>query len=168
MKAERLAQDGRRRRRDLLRLIAAGRKAGMSDAALIRAGIRRDDLATNAPPKPKPPKWRKGEAPTIEAVAESFVWEADGAGLQITMADLIAGDGTPGARAMSKAGPRMVAIWLVRDIVGASFEMIGNYFGGRDHSTVMHAWRWGAMQYIGREPVLEGVAEKVRARFIVN
>ena len=35
---------------------------------------------------------------------------------------------------------RSVAIYLCRELIGASFKQIGNWFGGRDHSTVMHAY----------------------------
>jgi chromosomal replication initiator protein len=35
---------------------------------------------------------------------------------------------------------RDVAVYLARNIVKCSFEQIGQYFGGRDHTTVMHSW----------------------------
>ncbi len=34
---------------------------------------------------------------------------------------------------------RQVAIWLCRDLTSASYPDIGNKFGGKDHSTVIHA-----------------------------
>lgn len=34
---------------------------------------------------------------------------------------------------------RQIAIWLCRDMTKASYPDIGNKFGGRDHSTVIHA-----------------------------
>ncbi len=37
--------------------------------------------------------------------------------------------------------PRQVAMYLCRKVVGTSFPAIGEKFGGRDHSTVMHAVR---------------------------
>ena len=36
---------------------------------------------------------------------------------------------------------RSVAMFLIRNLTGASFQQIGEYFGQRDHSTVMYACR---------------------------
>jgi chromosomal replication initiator protein len=38
------------------------------------------------------------------------------------------------------AYPRQVAMFLCRELLGASYVLIGEQFGGRDHSTVMHAY----------------------------
>lgn len=42
-------------------------------------------------------------------------------------------------RQKSIAGPRQVGMWLARQYTRHSLEEIGSYFGGRDHTTVMHA-----------------------------
>jgi chromosomal replication initiator protein len=42
-------------------------------------------------------------------------------------------------RTRSVAFPRMVGMYLARKLTGGSFPSIGDRFGGRDHSTVIHA-----------------------------
>ena len=37
------------------------------------------------------------------------------------------------------AVPRQIAMYIARELVGAPLTMIGDAFGGRDHSTVNHA-----------------------------
>ncbi len=37
--------------------------------------------------------------------------------------------------------PRQIAIYLVRNQMGISFSEIGQHFGRRDHSTILHAYR---------------------------
>jgi chromosomal replication initiator protein len=44
------------------------------------------------------------------------------------------------SRRRNAATARAVAMYLGRELTGLSFAKIGKYFGGRDHSTVMHAW----------------------------
>ncbi len=45
-------------------------------------------------------------------------------------------------RTKEVAEARMVAMYLTREFTGLSLKTIGLYFGGRDHSTVVHACRW--------------------------
>jgi chromosomal replication initiator protein len=45
------------------------------------------------------------------------------------------------ARARRIARPRQVAMYLAREITERSLPEIGKRFGGRDHTTVLHAWR---------------------------
>jgi chromosomal replication initiator protein len=42
-------------------------------------------------------------------------------------------------RTQNVASARQVAMYLARKLVSASYPQIGNKFGGRDHTTVMHA-----------------------------
>ena len=44
-------------------------------------------------------------------------------------------------RVKSIALPRQVAMYLCRELTDCSFPEIGEKFGGKDHTTVMHAWR---------------------------
>lgn len=46
-----------------------------------------------------------------------------------------------GGRAASLVRCRFIAMWLVRALTAASYPEIGRAFGGKDHSTVMHAVR---------------------------
>jgi chromosomal replication initiator protein len=44
-------------------------------------------------------------------------------------------------RKMEVALARQMAMYLCRELVGASLENVGLHFGGRDHTTVIHACR---------------------------
>lgn len=69
---------------------------------------------------------RQVSIPTInEAVAEHY---------HLEVADLI---GSRRTKEISSA--RQVAMYLARELTGLSLNIIGNRFGGRDHTTVMHA-----------------------------
>ena len=43
-------------------------------------------------------------------------------------------------RARSIALPRQIAMYLIRKHTGAGFKEIGLYFGGKDHTTILHAY----------------------------
>ncbi len=36
---------------------------------------------------------------------------------------------------------RNIAIYLARQLAGKSLEQLGDYFGGRDHTTILHGYR---------------------------
>ncbi|HWX73952.1 MAG TPA: chromosomal replication initiator protein DnaA [Solirubrobacteraceae bacterium] len=45
------------------------------------------------------------------------------------------------SRSARVAWPRQVAMYLARELTTESLPAIGRRFGGRDHTTVLHAWR---------------------------
>ena len=45
------------------------------------------------------------------------------------------------SRKMEIAEARQISIYLCRQILGTPFVSLGMYFGGRDHSTILHASR---------------------------
>jgi chromosomal replication initiator protein len=45
------------------------------------------------------------------------------------------------SRAARVAWPRQVAMYLARELTSESLPAIGRHFGGRDHTTVLYAWR---------------------------
>ena len=50
-------------------------------------------------------------------------------------------------RSNSVAFPRQIAMYLCREIANLSFPVIGRDFGGRDHSTVVHAYSKISKEY---------------------
>ena len=55
--------------------------------------------------------------------------------------DLRLADMTSKRRPENIAFPRQVAMFLAREMTEISLSAIGDAFGGRDHGTVLHAWR---------------------------
>ncbi|HSZ70840.1 MAG TPA: chromosomal replication initiator protein DnaA [Solirubrobacteraceae bacterium] len=45
------------------------------------------------------------------------------------------------SRTARVAWPRQVAMYLARELTDESLPVIARHFGGRDHTTVLHAWR---------------------------
>ena len=46
---------------------------------------------------------------------------------------------TSSRRSINIARPRQIAMFLCKDITSFSYPEIGKAFGGKDHTTVMHA-----------------------------
>ncbi|MFN2601274.1 MAG: chromosomal replication initiator protein DnaA [Gemmatimonadaceae bacterium] len=57
--------------------------------------------------------------------------------------------------------PRQVAMFLTRDLLGTQLVEIGNAFGGRDHSTVIHSIDKTKLE-ISSNPILKGRIFKLR------
>jgi chromosomal replication initiator protein len=58
--------------------------------------------------------------------------------------------------------PRQVGMYLARQLTPLSLQEIGSYFGGRDHSTVLHACR-KVEQAMARDAALSGVVRRIHA-----
>lgn len=58
--------------------------------------------------------------------------------------------------------PRQVGMYLARQLTGLSLEQIGAFFGGRDHSTVLHACR-KVEAALGCDPGLSGAIRQLHA-----
>jgi chromosomal replication initiator protein len=69
--------------------------------------------------------------PTIQTILDAVTKFYD-----VRLSDLLSK-----RRNKSIARPRQIGMWLARKHTRYSFEEIGSYFGGRDHTTVMHAVR---------------------------
>jgi chromosomal replication initiator protein len=74
---------------------------------------------------------RSNNAPSLQAIIESVTRYYD-----VKLTDLLSK-----RRHKSIAMPRQVCMYLARKHTRFSLEEIGGYFGGRDHTTVMHAVR---------------------------
>jgi len=56
---------------------------------------------------------------------------------------------------------RDVAMYLARTLTGISFEQIGMYFNGRDHSTVSHGC-WKTAELLKSDPALRSAVDQLR------
>ena len=61
---------------------------------------------------------------------------------------------------------RQVAVWLCRDLTSASYPDIGNKFGGKDHSTVIHSAK-KIDRLLTEDPVLAKTVEDIRANILL-
>ena len=75
-------------------------------------------------------EWEEGRRTiTIEVIQKKVAEHYD-----LRMADM-----TSKRRPENIAFPRQIAMYLCRKLTAASLPEIGNAFGGRDHTTVIHA-----------------------------
>ncbi len=89
------------------------------------------------------------EIPTIESVKECIPGLSKASAVEITAEviksavcsyfDISIEDIESKKRTKTLATPRQIAMYLCRDMTGLSLPKIGEYFGNRDHTTVMHA-----------------------------
>lgn len=80
------------------------------------------------------PRAQSSRKPHPRSIAEIQVAACDHFGLS-------ADELLSSARTRRIAWPRQVAMYLSRELTDESLPAIGRHFGGRDHTTVLHAWR---------------------------
>ena len=80
------------------------------------------------------PRARSSRKPHPSSIAEIQAAACDHFGLS-------ADELLSSARTRRIAWPRQVAMYLSRELTDESLPAIGRHFGGRDHTTVLHAWR---------------------------
>jgi chromosomal replication initiator protein len=109
----------------------------------------------------------------VEAVAESFRTDADareatveriaqrvGRYFRVEARQLQGRD-----RSRQALLPRQVGMYLARRLTGLSLQQIGAYFGGRDHSTVLHACR-KVEQALVDDLALSGAVRELQADLV--
>jgi chromosomal replication initiator protein len=99
-----------------------------------------DEVLTGLYPETAPGRG-PGERPTVASVQDATC-ELFG----LTREELLAADRTPRV-----AWPRQLAMYLAREHTGATLPAIGSAFGGRNHTTVLHACR-RAVQRAASDP----------------
>jgi chromosomal replication initiator protein len=67
------------------------------------------------------------------------------------------------ARVARIAWPRQLAMYLARELTGESLPAIGRHFGGRDHTTVLHACRRASARIATDEVAREALQKLCRA-----
>lgn len=124
------------------------REFGLVRPISSRAAVYREKPPAWVPPQRKPlpkptPKPYARTLTPVEPGAEKLItvkvidFVVGGAEwLGVPVADFISPD-----RRIPLARPRMFAMYLARELTGASLPLIGGQFGGRDHSTVINAVR---------------------------
>jgi chromosomal replication initiator protein len=103
----------------LTKVLAMGQQYG----GIIDLEIAKKALADQLPGPPR----QLGITDIVEVVTDWY---------SIRLADL-----QGKRRNRSVAFPRQVCMYLTRELTSLSLEEIGGYFGGRDHTTVLHAAR---------------------------
>ena len=68
------------------------------------------------------------------------------------------------SRRRSVVRARGVAMYLARELGGNSLNQIGSFFGGRDHTTVMHGCR-RTEELLNSEPAIRQALQQVRRQF---
>jgi chromosomal replication initiator protein len=110
-----------------------------------------------------------GRSPTPDDLAEHLRGDADARRVSVTVIVRAVGayyrvdaDDLCGPRRGAALLPRQVGMYLARRLTGLSLQQIGAAFGGRDHSTVLHACR-KVEQALARDAALSGAVRQLHA-----
>jgi len=68
-------------------------------------------------------------------------------------------------RAQSVTLRRQICMYLTRRLTNRSLEEVGAFFGGRDHTTVLHADR-KIRRMVGHDPAFRGLIEAIEAHIL--
>ena len=126
---------------------ALARIRGMAMALGVPISL---DLAKQALADSRSASRDEAPQPTIQQIIDAVTGYYD-----IKLGDLMSK-----RRHKSVALPRQVCMWLARKHTRFSLEEIGGYFGGRDHTTVMHAVRTVSARTASDE-ALSGDVERI-------
>ena len=128
----------------LIRVVAYASLTGRAvSAPARRRGPRRPLPASAAGARRQPRRARRRSTASSELSAETFGFTVD---------ELLSHDRRP-----ALAWPRQVAMYLAREHTGETLPAIGRRFGGRNHTTVLHACR-RTTERLARDPeVFESV-----------
>ena len=107
------------------------------------------DIATEALQNIMPP-------PTPRQITIESIQEAVASYFSVTVTDLISK-----RRTRQIAFPRQIAMYLSRELTELSLPMIGDTFGGRDHTTVLHAYDKISRE-IKTDPVLDKIVNDLK------
>jgi chromosomal replication initiator protein len=111
-----------------------------------------------------------GAAPTVEEVTEHFRTEAEARRPTMErIAQRVSGyfqveprHLRSRRRSRDALVPRQVSMYLARQLTGLSLQQIGAFFGGRDHTTVLHACR-KVEQALVHDVALSGAVRQLHA-----
>jgi chromosomal replication initiator protein len=143
--AERIENNVRALEGALIRVVAFSSLTGRP----LTADLAREVLKTLYP------RASSASTPTPSSIAE--IQAAVGEHFGLTPGELLSTARTPRI-----SWPRQIAMYLSRELTGESLPAIGRHFGGRDHTTVLHAWRRTAARIADDEQAREAVEKLCR------
>lgn len=134
--------------------LADHRAVGWAKANAVNGSARlRDAILRTAGGPTAPRRWRVTTSGAVTSAALARVRLEAAAYFGINLDEMVGSRGPP-----KTAGARQIAMYVARETTAASYPDIGMCFGGRDHSTVVHA-----CQRVGADPAaLRHAAELVR------